>query len=134
MARCLVVDDSKVIQETVKDFLDDLGHQSVVLDQGEPALDLLERDSRFDFLFLDIHLPGVDGIAVLRRVREAWPHIKVIMMTSDRDRETFGNVEEAWEKVDGFLHKPFGRDILSMCLTTVERGGRFRHKKQETSY
>ena len=68
-------------------------------------------------------------------LREKYPKIKIVIMTSDRDGATYGELESIDDTVDGFLHKPFDKDILNICLDVVlVKGGRFRHKKQETFY
>lgn len=132
MARCLVVDDSLVVQEAVCDALGDLGHDVVRVGRGEDALETLASEAAFDLVFLDIHLPGLSGLEVLRNLRTRYPRVKVVVMTSDRDRGTFNEVEGVDDRVDGFLHKPFDKDVLNICLDVVlKKGGRFRHKKQD---
>lgn len=132
VAKCLIVDDSRVVMEAVNDYLSDMGHDVLRATDGETALSILEGEPVIDLIFLDVHLPGIDGLEILKRVRESWPKVRVIVMTSDRDSETFDEVEAVDSKVAGFLHKPFDRDVLEICLDTVwNKGGRFRHKKPD---
>ena len=132
-AHCLIVDDSRVVTEALQDYLRDMGHDVRCAGDGETALAMLaEEDRKVDLVFLDVHLPGMDGVQILGRIRARWPKLRVVIMTSDRDAETFDEVEEADGKVEGFLHKPFDRDVLEICLDTVwNKGGRFRHKKPD---
>ena len=132
IAKCLIVDDSRVVMEAVFDYLSDMGHDVERATDGEEALRVLESRNDFDLLFLDVHLPGIDGVEILKQVCQNWPKIKVIIMTSDRDSETFEEVEATDARIAGFLHKPFDRDILEMCVDTIwVKGGRYLHKKQD---
>lgn len=66
--RILIVDDEPTVSEVVGEHLQDLGYTVESVPSGEDALERL-RTQRYDMVFLDILLPGMDGIEVARRLR-----------------------------------------------------------------
>lgn len=84
-------------------FRDD-GHELVVVHSGEGALRQLDRD-RPDAIFLDVRLPGMSGIAVLREIRSADPDLPVIVITG---YATLGEIQAARQLgVTEIIEKPF---------------------------
>ena len=79
-ARVLVVDDEEIVLRSCLRALGDSGHQADAVQSGAEALSRIE-DGRYDVLVLDIMMPKMDGIEVLRRVKETHPDIEVIMIT-----------------------------------------------------
>ena len=78
--RVLVVDDEDDFRETVVKRLKMRGLLAEGASGGEAALALL-GDRPFDVMVLDVKMPGLDGIETLRRVKQQWPEIEVIMLT-----------------------------------------------------
>ncbi|MEA2464224.1 MAG: two-component system, NtrC family, nitrogen regulation response regulator NtrX [Acidobacteriota bacterium] len=68
MARILIIDDEPAIRSTLADILGDEGHKTAVAESGEEGIAQYARDE-FDLILLDLWLPGVDGLAVLERLR-----------------------------------------------------------------
>ncbi|HYI09135.1 MAG TPA: ATP-binding protein [Thermoanaerobaculia bacterium] len=87
--RVLVVDDNEVNREVVAEMLRRLGHEATLADDGETALARLEQGG-YDAVFMDVQLPGIDGLEVTRRVR-AWsrttPIIGLTAHASQQDRD-----------------------------------------------
>jgi len=88
--RVLLVDDSDVNVEVVSEMLLRLGHDVASASDGEAALAMLAA-RRFDIIFMDVQLPGLDGLEVTRRFRESGGNTPVIALTAhnaarDRDR------------------------------------------------
>src|SRR5207247_7775589 len=75
----LIVDDARTLARAIKAFLTEAGYEAEVAGDAEQALRLLET-MRPDVVFSDVRLPGMDGIELLRRVREFDPAIPVIIM------------------------------------------------------
>jgi DNA-binding response OmpR family regulator len=111
--RILVVDDDRELRAMVAQFLTDVGYTVEGAPDGPAALRIIEG-ARPDLILLDIHLPGVDGRAVARSLREGQSGIPVVAMSALPDDET----ELSGGLVDSYLRKPFDLDEL---LTTVER-------------
>src|SRR3989337_3938667 len=79
--RILVVDDEEGLRLLYKEELEDEGWEVELAASGEESLEKLERDS-IDLVLLDIKMPGMDGVEVLRRVKEKWKDLPVILCTA----------------------------------------------------
>ena len=85
MRRMLIVDDERDICECLQQFFAAKGFSVTWAFSGEEALNRLTEDHA-DVILLDINLPGLSGIEVLRRARALHPSVRVIMVTGlDRD-------------------------------------------------
>ena len=80
MPRILIVDDEPGIRQSLKGVLGDEGLTTEAVSTGEECLRKLE-DTSYDLIFLDIWLPGIDGLETLRRLREKAPHTYVIIIS-----------------------------------------------------
>src|SRR5215510_1302057 len=107
-ARILVVDDELGPRESLRMLLKP-AYQITTAESGRVALDLLSR-VRPDVVILDIKMPEMDGLEVLRRVKKADPSIEVVMITAYASLETVKNAltHGAFE----YLIKPFSRQDL----------------------
>jgi DNA-binding NtrC family response regulator len=110
MARILIVDDDEALREGIAETLGDLGHEPVQAADGETALARLARGG-IDAVLLDLRMPGIDGIEVLRRLRSLPAPPPVAVLTAV---PTASNTIEAMRlgAVD-HLAKPVGRDDLA---------------------
>ena len=112
MARILLIDDDNSLREVVRFILDDAGHQVLSAADGAAGLELLTREP--DLVITDIRMPGMDGMEVLRRVRETLAPPPVIMLTAH------GTVEQAVEAMQlgafTYLLKPFAREELKLTV------------------
>ncbi len=108
MLDILVVEDHKEISALLVDFLRREGYTVSVADSGEKALDLYERYGAKLFI-LDINLPGMDGFAVLSRVREQGnTHVLITSARTEKADQLKGLSLGA----DDYIEKPFDIDIL----------------------
>ncbi|MCA9439714.1 MAG: response regulator [Candidatus Omnitrophica bacterium] len=78
--RILVVDDDRDFAETIADVLESRAHTVDIAGSGEEALQFASLHP-FDLAFMDVRLPGMDGVASFLELRKKNPHAKVIMMT-----------------------------------------------------
>jgi DNA-binding response OmpR family regulator len=86
--KILVVDDDLHIQRLYKEEFQDDGYEVVVASNGKEALEMFEKENP-DIVTLDILLPDMDGIHILRQIKEKNPKIPVIMSTSYDYRDDF---------------------------------------------
>ncbi|SKA79975.1 Response regulator containing CheY-like receiver, AAA-type ATPase, and DNA-binding domains [Paucidesulfovibrio gracilis DSM 16080] len=112
-SKVLLVDDEREFVQTLSErlMLRDMG--SAVVYDGESALNLVEEDEP-EVMILDLKMPGIDGIEVLRRVKQSRPEIEVIILTghgSEEDREVCMELGAF-----AYLHKPVDIDVLSKTL------------------
>ena len=80
-ARVLLVDDEQHVLATLEELLRDIGYLSDSVPDGEAALEYLGAHE-CEVAVIDIRMPGMDGMALLRKIKEHWPEIDVIMMTA----------------------------------------------------
>ena len=111
MSRVLVVDDEQHLAEGVRFNLQADGHDVVVADTGERALELLlDTPSLFDVVVLDVMLPGTDGFAVAAELRAAGQYVPILMLTArGRPEDVLRGFESG---ADDYLPKPFELGIL----------------------
>jgi DNA-binding response OmpR family regulator len=86
--KILIVDDDLHVQRLYRDELMEEGYDVVVASNGEEAIRLFESENP-DLVTLDILLPDIDGIQILRQIKEKNPKIPVIMSTAYDYRDDF---------------------------------------------
>ncbi len=121
MPKVLVVDDDPGVRALVRDVLELEGYDVRLAGDGLSALHLVEVD-RPDCVVLDVMMPGMDGHAVLQRIRaaEGGAGLPVVMLTAAADD---AQAWQAWsEGVDYFLAKPFDPDELLRYLDYLFTG------------
>ena len=82
MANILVVDDDIAVQATIRILLERAGHTVVVAGDGRKGLATFET-GEFDLLFLDIFMPGMDGLETMRLVHQQQPLIPIIVISGN---------------------------------------------------
>lgn len=121
--RILIVDDERNIRLTLKGALEAIGLEVDAVFQGEEALEKLAQ-THYQAMILDLRLPGLDGLSVLRQAAARDPGLKVIIITA------YGTVEAVIEAMHlgavDFLQKPFEpqevREIVGRVLALPEGG------------
>lgn len=118
----LVVDDERFFLTILGDFItQDLGMRPVLVQDGTTALGLLDAEP-IDLVLLDILMPGMDGLEVLRQIKDRHPALPVIMVTAT---STIDHVIAALrEGADDFVRKPVDLDELALCVRRALNKGR----------
>jgi len=122
--RILVVDDELVVRDSLKEWLAEEGFQVDMAESGMEALDRVTKDV-YHLMLLDIKMPGMDGVEVLKRSKDIRPELPVVMMTA------YATVETAVEAMKmgalDYLMKPFDPDSLVPLIVQlyqrIERAG-----------
>jgi len=109
MLKILVVDDEPEITELLKNFFLRKKYTVFVANNGQVALDIIQ-EQRPHLVFLDIRMPVMDGLTVLRNIRQLDKSIKVIMVTAIEDEKTV-NEAKSLGAVD-YVRKPFKLDYM----------------------
>ena len=120
MSRVLVVDDDRDHAESLADVLDMRGHQPELAHSGEEALDRV-RSSDFDFVLLDVKLPGINGVETFLEMRRIRPGAKVMMMTGFSVEQLVAQAIEGGAL--GVLYKPFAAMKLLETLKQLKQRG-----------
>jgi two-component system KDP operon response regulator KdpE len=115
--RILAVDDEPQILRAIRTSLAARGHEVLTAPNGETALDSLSA-AQVELVILDLGLPGIDGVEVIRRLR-TWSAVPVIVL-SVRDGQA-DKVAALDAGADDYLTKPFGMDELQARMRAVLR-------------
>jgi two-component system KDP operon response regulator KdpE len=106
--KILVIDDEPPIRKLLRMGLGAHGYEVLEAPNGRTALQLLERDP--DLAILDLGLPDIDGLELLRRIRAAREGLPVVVLSSRGDEA--GKVAALDQGADDYVTKPFGMDEL----------------------
>ena len=113
MANILVTDDKESIRNVLKTFLEMNQHQITLAESGEKAVELLQ-DNIFDVAIVDLKMYGIDGIAVLKAIKDISPETEVIMITA------YGTIPTAIQAMRSgaydFIIKPPNLDELKLLI------------------
>ena len=118
MAHLLIVEDDELLRDGLSAQLSQAGHSTSTAEDGAVALALLGSDA-FDGVVLDLGLPKVDGLSVLRQLRQRMPALPVLILTARDGIED--RVEGLNAGADDYLTKPFNRDELLARLQAMLR-------------
>ncbi|HZK92032.1 MAG TPA: response regulator [Stellaceae bacterium] len=121
--RVLVVDDEPAIRRFLRTSLRTEGYDLVEAETGEAALAEIRRRAP-DLMMLDLGLPGLGGLDVIRRLRAAGSAVPIIVLTSRTDEA--GKVEALDLGADDYVTKPFGMDELLARMRAA-----LRHRLQQ---
>jgi CheY-like chemotaxis protein len=109
-AHVLIIDDEPQIRDTMKIALDAVGYRTETAADGPEGLQKFGAGEQWDLVLLDQRMPGMEGIEVLRHIRERDPEARVMMVTA------YGTIELAVDAMKAgavdFLRKPFTPDML----------------------
>jgi DNA-binding response OmpR family regulator len=118
--RILVVEDELRMAALLKRGLTEEGHQVFVANDGIAGYEMA-RATEFDVLVLDVMLPGMDGLCIAKKLREARNQTPVLMLTA---RDTAASIVAGLDAgADDYLTKPFSFDIFLARLRAVSRRG-----------
>ncbi len=119
MERILVVDDDRGMQDMLDIMLSRAGYQVATADDGAAALEII-RKKKFDLVITDLKMPRVDGIELLRGVKEAAPETAVILLTAFASGETA--LAAMREGAYDYVEKNFNvDDLLTIVRDALEK-------------
>jgi len=113
MKRILIVEDEVVLRESLKDWLVDGGYLVETAEDGEEALRMIDEQD-FGVALIDLRLPGMDGIQVLREARKKRSELKVIIITAYPSVNSAVNAIK--EGAIDYLPKPFDLSDLEKLI------------------
>ena len=112
----LVVDDEFAVQQALRAWFLKSGYETAVAGSGEEAVKKLQ-EVPFDVIFLDIMMPGMDGLEALRQIKSAYPASVVVMMTA------YASIESAIDAMklgaSDYLLKPLDPDLLDPLVARL---------------
>lgn len=118
--RILLVEDDEQVAAGVGMMLGDLGHDFKRVTSADEAVQVLEKDRRFDLVFTDVVMPGAhNGVGLHALIRRRWPQLPVLLTTGYS-----GAVELPSADVAQVLHKPYRRAELAAAIADAVSGDR----------
>lgn len=118
--RVLIVDDNRDLAESLAMVLEGRGYNVELAYSGQQAVDAF-KDTKFDIAFMDVKMPGMNGVESYLEIKKMYPDARVVMMTGYRVEQLLEQAVEAgaW----GVLHKPFEPAVLIEILEKIKQGG-----------
>ena len=110
--RVLVIDDEDIVRISCKRALAPEGFEVDVAASGMEGLELFAK-GKYDLVIIDLKMPGIDGMEVLRNIRESHPAQNIIIMTG------YNTPNDASLMSPGYLEKPFTPDALIEKIKSV---------------
>ncbi len=114
--RILIIDDEASIRESLAGILSDEGFEPLYAENAEQGLAMLE-EGRTDLILLDIWMPGMDGMEALKRIKELYPHLPVIMISGHGSIETA--VQATKIGAFDFIEKPPSYEKIILAINNA---------------
>jgi DNA-binding NarL/FixJ family response regulator len=121
MIRVIICDDQEVVCQGLKAILGTADHLEVtgVSNNGLEALELIEKKGA-DVVLMDLKMPVMNGIHATREIKEKYPHVKVLVLTTyDADAWLFDAIRNG---ADGYLLKDTSREMLIQSIEEIFEG------------
>lgn len=122
--KILICDDHKIVRDGLSQILQQLKDVSLIREAGDgnEALTVLKNDF-FDILLLDISLPGMSGLEILKAVKTKWPATNVLML-SMHPQEQYA-IRALKLGASGYLTKDTASEELLLAVKRVSKGGKY---------
>ena len=115
MVKVLIVDDSKEFRKKVKTLLINKGLEVSEKENGREGYELLKENNTFNLLIVDHHMPEMDGLAMLKKIREEDIEVPpIIMLTTETDPDFKREIKTIG--IDFFMLKPISEKNLSRVI------------------
>jgi DNA-binding NtrC family response regulator len=114
----LVLDDEKRFTEELNEFLQNSGFQTYEANTGAQGLSILKKQS-IDLLILDVRLPGVNGLDILKEVKAKYPNMEVIVVSAHGDMDTV--IKAMRLGAIDYLRKPFRHIDIRIAIERTEK-------------
>lgn len=124
----LLVDDEEDIRDVLSISLEDRGYRIYTAENGQTALELYDR-IKPTIVITDIKMPGLDGIELLRKLKQRNPDIEVIMITGHGDLDLA--IQSLKLEATDFVTKPINEDILEIALKRAQERILMRRQLRE---
>lgn len=130
MFQVLVVEDDQELNRTVCAYLNQNGYQALGCLNANEAYDAMYGGTLFDLIISDIMIPGVDGFAFAKTVRELNQEIPILFMTA---RDDFASKQRGFQAgIDDYMVKPIDLDELLLRMEALLRRARIASSKKLT--
>ena len=127
-ASVLVVDDEKYIKDILARIIEREGFMVSTASDGTEAYEMLQK-ARYDYVISDINMPNMDGMELLKKIKEMNRSIRVLLITSKAGE--YSPQEILREGADFFITKPFKNVEIARTLRALECKRQHQIKKEE---
>jgi DNA-binding NtrC family response regulator len=116
--RVLIIDDEKRFTEELTEYLEDSGFVSFEAHNGKEGIEILSKHT-IDLLILDVRLPGISGLEILKNVRSKYPAMEVIIVSAHGDMETV--IKAMRLGAIDYLRKPFRHIDIRIAIERTQK-------------
>ncbi|MCU7494658.1 MAG: response regulator [Ignavibacteria bacterium] len=119
MKTILTVDDSSSIRQMVSFTLSEAGYNVIEASDGKDGLEKIKKASNVNLVITDLNMPNMDGIALIRKIRESPAHkfVPILMLTTESQNEK--KMEGKQAGATGWIIKPFKPEQLVAVVKKV---------------
>lgn len=112
----LIVDDEKIVRESLRDWLENVGYKVIIAESGEEALKIVKR-RKIKIMLADLVMPGIDGIELMKEARKIVPSISTVIITA------YGSIQSAIdatrEGAHDYVEKPFCPEKVELLIRNM---------------
>ncbi len=117
-SKILLLEDDQLLAETLVDLLEDEEYDVTHIPNGQEALDITFK-KKFDVYLLDINVPLINGITLLKELRDSNDNTPAVFLTSHKDKDMLKN--GFLSGADDYITKPFDNDELLLRISALTR-------------
>jgi CheY-like chemotaxis protein len=115
-SKVLLVEDNKINQAVMLAVFESLDIPIIIAGTGENAVEMV-NNRHFDLIFMDIHLPGIDGRQASEQIKQMHPNVPIVALSADTfNQHKFGDDDKIW---DEYLCKPLEKEKLVQTLNRL---------------
>jgi CheY-like chemotaxis protein len=120
MQRVLIVDDEPLLRSLMAEILSRNDFQTVIAEDGQEALNILQDDVEFSLIISDIHMPRMDGITLCKVLKENYPKIPVLITSVHWRNDRLNSLLQDESAL--YLSRPFtARQFLEKVKATISK-------------
>lgn len=112
----LIVDDEKIVRESLRDWLENVGYRVIIAASGEEALKIIKRRN-IKIMLTDLVMPGIDGIELMKEARKIVPSISTVIITAYGSIQTAINATK--EGAHDYVEKPFCPEKVELLIRNM---------------
>jgi len=112
----LVVDDEKIVRESLRDWLENVGYKVIIAESGEEALKIIKR-RKIKIMLADLVMPGMDGIELMKEARKVVPSISTVIITAYGSIQTA--IDATREGAHDYVEKPFCPEKVELLIRNM---------------
>ncbi|MBN1648531.1 MAG: response regulator transcription factor [Spirochaetales bacterium] len=128
--KILIVEDEKELNRMLADYLENLGYSVICRYDGREIIEVLDNENP-QLVILDIMLPGMDGLDLLRRIRKQSDVLVIMLTAKSTEQDVLIGLELG---ADDYIKKPFSMKELAARIRTLARRNFLQKENRQTEY